>query len=373
MTKQKDKKRKKTKSLNAKLFAYTVSATGVLAMAPATHANIVHTDPVDIVIGPGGSQDISFLCNEFQIRHVGNAPTNTAFWVEIADIGTGNNGWLTTTQFTFGTTYTYARRLTTGNVIGPPAANFKSGAEDGELGYTIGDYPKDFRNATGFIGVKFQCAGSTYYGWIRFTGNAAGDGGTIHEWAYEDTPNTAIDAGETPPPNNAPEVDLNGGGGGIDVSRSFTEDVGAVTISPAATVTDADGDEIATITITLTNNLDGGAEGLFLGSATNVTIAGSGTTTLTLSTTGTTTNAQFQAALQAVTYNNTSDNPNTTARSITVVANDGTDNSTTATVTMSITPQNDPPTDISLSNTSVDEEQPSNTAVGTLTTTDPDN
>jgi len=172
--------------------------------------------------------------------------------------------------------------------------------------------------------------------------------------------------------NTAPTVDLNAGGGGIDVSRSFTEDGGAITIAPDAIVSDTDGDEIQTVTITLTNNLDGGSEALFLGSATNVTIAGSGSTTLTLSDTGTTTNTQFQAALQAVTYNNTSQDPNMTARSITVVANDGTDNSTTATVTMSITPQNDPPTDISLTSSNVNEEQASGTVVGTLSDNDPD-
>ena len=172
--------------------------------------------------------------------------------------------------------------------------------------------------------------------------------------------------------NTAPTVDLNAGGGGIDVSRSFTEDAGAVAIAPVATVTDTDGDEIETVTITLTNNLDGGSEALFLGSATNVNIAGSGTTTLTLSDTGTTTNAQFQNALQAVTYNNANDTPNTTARSITVVANDGTDNSTTATVTMSVTASNDPPTNISLTSTDVDENKRINTVVGILSTTDPD-
>jgi Domain of unknown function (DUF4347) len=175
------------------------------------------------------------------------------------------------------------------------------------------------------------------------------------------------------PSNTAPVVDLNGVGVGIDESRSFTEDAGAVTIAPSATVTDAEGDEIQTITITLTNDQDGAAEALYLGSATNVNIAGSGTDTLTLSDTGSTTNAQFQTALRAITYNNTSDTPNTTDRSITVVANDGTDNSATATVTMSVAANNDLPTDISLTSSDVDEEQPSGTVVGTLSTTDPDN
>jgi hypothetical protein len=147
------------------------------------------------------------------------------------------------------------------------------------------------------------------------------------------------------PPPEAPVADLNGSGtAGNDVSRSFIEDGGAVEIAPAGTVADADGDEIQTVTITLTNNLDGiAAEGLYLTSATNVTIADSGTGTITLTSTGTTTNAQFTAALQAITYNNTSDTPDTTNRSITVVANDGMADSATGTVTMSVAAANDPP------------------------------
>ncbi|MCP4710364.1 MAG: hypothetical protein GY869_17210, partial [Planctomycetes bacterium] len=67
------------------------------------------------------------------------------------------------------------------------------------------------------------------------------------------------------------------------------------------------------------------------------------------------------------------DTPNTTNRSITVVAHDGTDDSATRTVTMSIVPNNDPPTDISISSNNVNENQPAGTTVSALSTTDPDN
>src|SRR5262249_18506436 len=48
--------------------------------------------------------------------------------------------------------------------------------------------------------------------------------------------------------------------------------------------------------------------------------------------------AQWQAALDAVTYNNTSHNPTTTDRTISFVANDGTLPSVASTKTVSITP-----------------------------------
>ena len=42
-----------------------------------------------------------------------------------------------------------------------------------------------------------------------------------------------------------------------------------------------------------------------------------------LTLTGTATVAQYQAALRSVQYDNTSDNPNTAARTVTFVVNDG--------------------------------------------------
>ena len=60
------------------------------------------------------------------------------------------------------------------------------------------------------------------------------------------------------------------------------------------------------------------------------------------------------------------------ADSFTYYANDGQFNSNIATVTITVTPVNDAPTDIALSANTVVENLPINTVVGTLSTTDPD-
>ena len=66
---------------------------------------------------------------------------------------------------------------------------------------------------------------------------------------------------------------------------------------------------------------------------------------LTLTSTGATaTLAQWQAALQAVTYSNTSKAPNTDDRTITFVVNDGEDDSNPVTKDVSVIDVNDPPT-----------------------------
>lgn len=56
----------------------------------------------------------------------------------------------------------------------------------------------------GFLGFTFQptSGGSTHYGWMQVTINNTG-AGTIHDWAYDDVADTAIEAGAVPEPGRA--------------------------------------------------------------------------------------------------------------------------------------------------------------------------
>ncbi len=64
----------------------------------------------------------------------------------------------------------------------------------------------------------------------------------------------------------------------------------------------------------------------------------------TLTLTGTDTQAAYQAALRSVRYVNNSQNPDTTARTITFAASDGTDASAPATKTVAVVAVDDPTT-----------------------------
>ncbi len=99
--------------------------------------------------------------------------------------------------------------------------------------------------------------------------------------------------------------------------------------------------------------------------------------TLTLS--GSATVAQYQAALRSITYQNTSDNPNTTSRAVNFTVNDGSTNSNTVARTITLTASNDAPTqtlpatygtneDTSLALTGLQVDDP-DIAAGTLTVT----
>ena len=63
----------------------------------------------------------------------------------------------------------------------------------------------------------------------------------------------------------------------------------------------------------------------------------------TLTLTGSSSVANYQTALDSVTYLNTSDNPSGLARTVTIITNDGAANSVAVTDTINVTPVNDAP------------------------------
>ncbi|MDR4481115.1 MAG: hypothetical protein R3B37_15380 [Nitrospira sp.] len=167
-----------------------------------------------------------------------------------------------------------------------------------------------------------------------------GDGGTS---ANYDTTVTVSGV------NDAPVVDLNAGGAGQDVTTAFTEQT-PVLIAPVGTLTDVDSATLTALTVTLTARLDGdGVESLSLNGAATTAASGASLTvnytaaTGVLSITGSATPAVYQTVLQGLLYNNTSDTPTTSNRSITVVAHDGTLPSATQTVTLTVAAVNDAP------------------------------
>ena len=136
----------------------------------------------------------------------------------------------------------------------------------------------------------------------------------------------------------APVLDLNGAASGIDYSETFIRGGGEVSIVDSAnlSVTD-DGANLENATVTITNLQDGANELLTVDtSGTSISFNyNSGTGVLTLS--GSDTVANYQQVLRTVKYNNTFVLPNTTARAIEFLVNDGSLNSTTATTTLNIT------------------------------------
>ncbi len=143
--------------------------------------------------------------------------------------------------------------------------------------------------------------------------------------------------------NDIPELDLNGAGGGTGSSATFNEDGGPVIVVEAdLSVNDIDDDYFYSATALLTNPLDGSAESLAVTPSISIT-AGYNSSTGILSLTGMDTKANYELVLRSLTYNNASQNPNSTARIIEVTVNDGADDSATAVSIVTVNPVNDVP------------------------------
>ncbi|MEM8931234.1 MAG: Ig-like domain-containing protein, partial [Acidobacteriota bacterium] len=123
---------------------------------------------------------------------------------------------------------------------------------------------------------------------------------------------------------------------------AFTEDGGAVAVDSGITVADSDSANLVSATVTITNLLDAGLENLAASVGGTSIVANYVAPTLSL--TGSDTLANYQAVLQSLTYNNSSNDPDETSRIISCVVNDGTTASAAANKTVSVAEVNDPPT-----------------------------
>jgi hypothetical protein len=125
-------------------------------------------------------------------------------------------------------------------------------------------------------------------------------------------------------------------------SLAYTENDPSAPIDPAVAVTDPDSANLTGATVALTGNHAAGEDVLALPTQPVITAtfeAATGRLTLT----GTDTVAEYQAALRAVTYANTSDDPSTLARTATFTARDAGGFGTPGTHGISITAVDDPP------------------------------
>jgi Ca2+-binding RTX toxin-like protein len=141
------------------------------------------------------------------------------------------------------------------------------------------------------------------------------------------------------PVNDAPVVNAQGG------TLAYTENQAAAAIDGLLTVTDVDSANLIGATVSITGNFQAGQD--VLGFVDQIGITGSyaaATGVLTLS--GTSSVADYQAALQSVTYFNSSDNPSGATRTVSYAVDDGASQnhaSNIATAQVTVTPVNDPP------------------------------
>ncbi len=152
---------------------------------------------------------------------------------------------------------------------------------------------------------------------------------------------------------------------------AYTENAPATAIDPALTATDPDSINLTAASIQITGNYQNGEDVL---SFTNTPfITGIFTpATGTLDLTGTDTVANYQLALRAVRYHNTSDTPNTGDRTVSWNATDGITPSSTATSTITVAAVNDLPVLTAGATLNYTEGDPATAIDNTVTVNDAD-
>ena len=150
------------------------------------------------------------------------------------------------------------------------------------------------------------------------------------------------------PVSASPDIDLDAddssGGAGSNFITSFTEGAGPILIADSdAALIDLDSPNLASLTVTLLNVLDGPAETLAANTIGTSISANYNSITGVLLLSGSDTVENYQSVLKTLTYDNLSESPNDSLRTVSFVANDGLNIGNTAVTAITINGVNDAP------------------------------
>ncbi|WP_447932205.1 Ig-like domain-containing protein [Sphingopyxis fribergensis] len=143
--------------------------------------------------------------------------------------------------------------------------------------------------------------------------------------------------------NDAPTLDLDGGADGTGYAATYTENgPGVAIIAADGVVADIDSASLTGATVIIANGSTGDMLSI-AGSLPPGITASYDPASFTLTLSGAASSAAYKAALDAVRYASTSDNPSTAPRAIDVTVSDGALTSAPARATISVVPVNDAP------------------------------
>ena len=154
---------------------------------------------------------------------------------------------------------------------------------------------------------------------------------------------------------------------------AYTENEPATSVTSTITVGDVDNANLASAAIQIATNYQAGEDVLsFTDTATITGAWNAATGTLTL--TGSDTVADYQAALRAVQYHNTSDTPSAATRTVSFVVSDGTAQSNVLTRDITVTPVDDAPVLAAIEEAALayTEQDPAAILTSTITVSDVD-
>jgi hypothetical protein len=187
----------------SKWLAYSGSVAAFMAVAPKTNAQVIYTDvdpdevidasAFDIDFDGDGTIDVHFLQS-------GITFSGYVIDLDLAQIPDGN-AVVGTNGSSTNTNTGYPSVVASGQVIGAEVSNFQGQSSQLLALGVNGAVPSSvsygqWGGQSGFLGVRFSIDGETHYGWIQLEVSAGGETITVKDYAYESTPDMAINAGD---------------------------------------------------------------------------------------------------------------------------------------------------------------------------------
>ena len=193
---------------SATVLALTTSAVG-------SQAAIVYVNPTDVTLNVTDQMTVDFINRDFDTGSGLIVNYTLENIVELYALTGGANATATD-----GGTDGRLSRFSLGQSIGSGggSAGWQSGSNYAnnlnEPGYP---WNPTSGSITGYVGVRLDDIGNGpeqyYYGWLRMTYNKDANSVTLHDFAYQNTQNVAINAGAVPEPAETGLLAALGAGG----------------------------------------------------------------------------------------------------------------------------------------------------------------
>ena len=186
-------KKTTSKNFSKKLVNYGALSLAIAGLTDVS-GQIIYTD-VDPDFTGGGAIDYNLdLDNDGNPDFFIDASSSSyGAFVQIDNASNDGNEILGSIQ-----SYAYPFALDDGAIISSGQSSFLTGGTLNFFSCYYGVGGSNWCGATDkYLGLRFQIAGSTHYGWAKLDLSASGDSFTVKEYAYNATADEAIQAGQT--------------------------------------------------------------------------------------------------------------------------------------------------------------------------------
>ncbi|MFB0827420.1 Ig-like domain-containing protein [Chromobacterium violaceum] len=352
-------------SYNSGTGVLSLSSSGATATLAQWQAALRAVKYTDSAVTPNtATRTVSFVVNDGSKNSAATTKTVTVAATDQTPIATasggsaaftaGNNTASTPVAVDGGITLSDLDNTTLASATVSITGNFHSGEDalafSNTNATTYGNISASYNSGTGVLTLTSSGATATLAQWqaalraVTYTDSAVTPNNATRTVSFvvnDGTKNSAaatrtVTVADT---DQTPIATVSGASGSYTISGTPTP----VAVDSGITVSDRDNTTLASATVSITGNFHSGEDVLAFTNTNSTTYGNivasynSGTGVLTLTSSGATaTLAQWQAALQAVTYNDTAGSPNTATRTVSFTVNDGTVNSATVTRNIAI-------------------------------------